>query len=255
MYILKLNMKIIILTYIGAFILLTWICHFNVDMRYFSKILDNNYYHSSKLDARTYRLLGKYEKLKDSKIVYLKKDVPHNVKYEKKNIRNNEKWTEKKEHNRNLLNMDHYYTQVTDYNNGIFDGKHFHFERKWIKKKDYECFLEKKRRICDISLRKIKLRKYKFGVALFLLFFFLGIGLSVLPGLPFIKTVEGWMKDNELLKSLYSALDDLKNGENFYIYIGLFSIIIIKLSVIVIIVIYKILRNNEKYNRIKLMTE
>ncbi|KAI4839245.1 hypothetical protein MKS88_001789 [Plasmodium brasilianum] len=248
-------MKIIIFTYIGAFILLTWICHFNIEVRYFSKFLEDNYYHSNKLDTRTYRLLGEYEKLKDSKIVYLKKDVPHNVKYEKKNICNNEKWTEKKESNKNLLNMAHYYTQVTDYNNGIFDGKYFHFESKWIKNKDYVHFLEKKRRICDISLRKIKLRKYKLGVALFLLFFFLGIGLSVLPVLPFMKTVGEWMKENGLLKSFYSALDDLKNAGNFYIYIGLFSIIMIKLSVIVIIVIYKILRNNEKFNRIKLMTE
>ncbi|KAI4841137.1 hypothetical protein MKS88_000372 [Plasmodium brasilianum] len=248
-------MKIILFSNIGAFILLTWIYHFNIDVRYFSKFLDDNYYHSSKLDARTYRLLGKYEKLKDSKIVYLKKDVPHNVKYEKKNIRNNEKWTEKKEHNRNLLNKAHYYTQVTDYNNGIFDGKYFHFERKWIKNKDYEHFLEKKRRICDISLRKIKLRKYKFGVTLFLLFFFLGIGLSVLPVLPFMKTVDGWIEKDSLLKGLHSAIKQAGEKGMFYIYIGLFSIIMIKLSVIVIIVIYKILRNNEKYNRIKLMTE
>ncbi|SCN12480.1 fam-m protein [Plasmodium malariae] len=248
-------MKIVIFTNIGAFILLTWIYHFNIDVRYFSKFLEDNYYNSNKLDARTYRLLGEYEKLKDSKIVYLKKDVPHNVKYEKKNICNNEKWTEKKESNRNLLNMAHYYTQVTDYNNGIFDGKHFHFERKWIKNKDYEHFLEKKRRICDISLRKIKLRKYKVGIALFLLFFFLGIGLSVLPRLPFMETVDKWMEKNELLKSLHNALKSLGNEKNFYIYIGLFSVIIIILSVIVIIVINKILRNNEKYNRIKLMTE
>ncbi|KAI4838056.1 hypothetical protein MKS88_003479 [Plasmodium brasilianum] len=248
-------MKIIIFTNIGSFILLTWIYHFNIDVRYFSKFLEDNYYHNNKLDARTYRLLGEYEKLKDSKIVYLKKDVPHNVKYEKKNICNNEKWTAKKESNRNLLNMAHYYTQVTDYNDGIFDGKHFHFERKWIKKKDYEHFLEKKRRICDISLRKIKLRKYKFGVALFLLFFFLGIGLSVLPGLPFMKTVDDWIKSDELLKSLYSSLEQAGKTGMFYIYIALFSVIVVVLSVVVIIVVYRILRNNEKYNRIKLMTE
>ncbi|KAI4840320.1 hypothetical protein MKS88_001038 [Plasmodium brasilianum] len=242
---------------ISVLIILNLIYHFNMDERVFNISGDESYELDRRLDTKNYRILAKCIQNRDSYTLGLKKYMPKNTEYEKKDISKNEKLDEKKNKqlNRSLLNKAQYYTEVTDYNKGMFDGKHFHFEKKWIKKKDYDNFLERNRRICDISLNKIKFRKYRIGVALFLLFFFLGIGLSVLPGLPFMETVGEWMKGNILLKSFYSALDELKNGGNFYIYIGLFSIIMIKLSVIVIIVIFKILRNNEKYNRIKLMTE
>ncbi|SBS99691.1 Plasmodium exported protein (Pm-fam-a like), unknown function, partial [Plasmodium malariae] len=194
-------------------------------------------------------------KLKDSKIVYLKKDVPHNVKYEKKNICNNEKWTAKKESNRNLLNMAHYYTQVTDYNNGMFDGKHFHFEKKWIKKKYYDHFLERKRRICNIALGKIKFKSYGFAGFLFFIFFLLGVGLSVLPKLEFLNGVFDWIEKKSFLKDLCEMLGEIDKGSKFYIYIGSFSILMAILSVIVIVAFYRILRNNEKYEKIKLISE
>ncbi|SBS95788.1 Plasmodium exported protein (Pm-fam-a like), unknown function [Plasmodium malariae] len=244
----------IIFTKIAWFIFLIWICHFN-NLRTFSKLLDENYYHSSKLDTRTYRLLGKYNNLKDSKIVYIKKDVSNNLECENKNICNNEKWKTKKEFNRNLLNMAHYYTQVTDYNNGMFDGKHFHFEKKWIKKKDYDNFLERKRRICNISLGKIKFRSYGFAGFLCFIFFLFGVGLSVLPKLPFMESVWTSIEKESFLKHLCEMLGKLDNKSKFYIYIGLFSILMAILSVIVIVAFYKVLRNNEKYKKIKLMSE
>ncbi|KAI4833796.1 uncharacterized protein MKS88_000216 [Plasmodium brasilianum] len=248
------KIKKIVFIKISWFIFLIWICHFN-NLRTFSKLLDENYYHSSRLDTRTYRLLGKYNNLKDSKIVYLKNDVSNNLECENKNICNNEKWTTNKDYNRNLLNMAHYYTQVTDYNNGMFDGKHFHFEKKWIKKKDYDHFLERKRRICNIALGKIKFRSYGFAGFLFFIFFFLGVGLSVLPKLEFLNGVLDWIKKISFLEYFCTKLDSLGNENKFYIYIGLFSILMAILSVIIIVAFYKILRNNEKYKKIKLISE
>ncbi|SBT01281.1 Plasmodium exported protein (Pm-fam-a like), unknown function [Plasmodium malariae] len=237
--------------------LLTWIFHFKSELSTFNKSINENYKLSKKLDIRSYRILRKYKKDNNSNNVFLKKIFVNNGENNEGDISNNEKCRKGKikQLNRCLLNKAQYYTEVIDYNNGMFDGKHFHFQKKWIKKKDHDDFLEKNRRICDITLKKIKFRKYKFGVALFLFFFFLGIGLSLLQGLPFMKAVDKWMENDSLLKGLHSALKRLGNEGNFYIYIGLFSVIIIKLSVIVIIVIYRILRNNEKYNRFKLMTE
>ncbi|SBT00541.1 Plasmodium exported protein (Pm-fam-a like), unknown function, partial [Plasmodium malariae] len=223
--------------------------------RTFSKILDENYNYSSKLDTRTYRLLGKYNNIKDSKIVYLKKDVSNNLECENKNICNNEKWTTKKDPNRNLLNMAHYYIQVTDYNNGMFDGKHFHFEKKWIKKKHYDHFLERKRRICNIALGKIKFRSYGIGVAILFIFLILGVGIPIFSGIKYLDTLWDSIKNEDFWKILDSALKDLNGILGGYTYIIFFCILMFILAVMVIVAIYKILRNNEKYKKIKLMTE
>ncbi|SBS99930.1 hypothetical protein PMALA_073120 [Plasmodium malariae] len=126
----------------------------------FSKFLYESYNLGRKLDTRNYRLLAKYKENKDSYYTELKENIQYNNNYTQKNLSNCEKVfnVREKQSNRSLLNKAKYYTEVMDYNNGIFDGKYFHFKKRWIRKKDYDNFLEKNRRIGDISLKKIKFK-------------------------------------------------------------------------------------------------
>ncbi|SBS94645.1 Plasmodium exported protein (Pm-fam-a like), unknown function, partial [Plasmodium malariae] len=136
--------------------------------------------------------MAKCKQDKDSNILELEQNIKNNTKCKKKDIAINEKGEKdkNKKSNKSSLNKAQYYTEVIDYNNGMFDGKHFHFEKKWIKKKDYDNFLERNRRICDISLRKIRFRKYSIGIAMFFIFLLLGIGIPILSSLPSLK--EAW---------------------------------------------------------------
>ncbi|SBT85896.1 fam-m protein [Plasmodium malariae] len=238
------KIKSIIRIKISLFILLTWICYFNIVMRNFNTFSDNKCIHNTKLIIINYRILGKYKNDNDSQIVGLKENTSINAEYGKKNMSKKKNGSNRKNEksNRKLLNKAHYYTEVIDYNNGMFDGKNFHFEKKWLRKKDYDDSLEKQRRISHISLKKIKFRSYGFAVVIFFLFFLFGIGMPILHGL-------GPLKD--MLKSVENLIDAKKH----YFYLMLFAFIIIVLGVTLIMTIPKILRNNEKYRRIKLMNE
>ncbi|SCP03079.1 fam-m protein [Plasmodium malariae] len=248
----KQKIKLHIIIKISMFLFLTWICHFGNNLSTFSKTLDKNFYLDRKLATRNYRSLVKY-KQDYSNNECLKENFPNNGVNEKNDIYSNKKGTKikSKQSNRSLLNKAQYYTEVVDYNNGMFDGKHFHFEKKLIKKKDYDNIIERKRRIRNISLKKIKFRSYSFGVAILFLFFLLGFGY---PALHHYSVLEGvGEKLIELLSVFYDKLNKaLKASEMCII---LYSIVIVILSVIIIVAIYKILRNNEKYKIIKLMTE
>ncbi|KAI4837657.1 hypothetical protein MKS88_003070 [Plasmodium brasilianum] len=138
---------LILLTKISAFILLTWICKY-------------------------------------SNIAELKENIPYIDVIEKRDISHKEKGfiRKTKYSNGSSLYKAQYYTEVIDYNNGMFDGKYFHFEKKCMKKKDYDHFFEKKR-IGNIALKKIKFRNYGFGVAVFVIYFLLGIGIPSLYGI------------------------------------------------------------------------
>ncbi|SBS94000.1 Plasmodium exported protein (Pm-fam-a like), unknown function, partial [Plasmodium malariae] len=209
-----------------------------------------------KSSTSNYRSLATYKQKKDSNILGLREDIPNNLVHKKRNISNSENGSEERNKKSNgcLLNKAQYYSEVVDYNNGMFDGKHFHFEKKWIKKKDYDNFLQKNRRICDITLKKIKFRSYSFGVIIFILFFLLGIGLPILRGFEMPLT-DDQRKEKQVLLSFIEQLKTLTKLEEGHIYLILFGILMIILSILVIITIYKILKNNEKYNKIKLMTE
>ncbi|SBT86103.1 fam-m protein [Plasmodium malariae] len=237
--------KLMLCIKFSAFIILASIYHFSSDN------LD------SISEAIHYRLLVKYKKDKDSNKVGLTEDISNSMKCKKINICNNEKMTKGKNisSNRNLLNKQQYYTEIMDYNNGMFDGKHFHFQKKWIKKKDFDDFVEKKRRICDIHLKKIKFRNYGFGFTLFFIFLFLGIGIPISPGLTFLNVTWETIKSYSLGEFIYDVIDNLTKYADKYTVIVFFSFLMIILSVILIIVIYKILRNNEKYKKIKVMSE
>ncbi|SBT00640.1 Plasmodium exported protein (Pm-fam-a like), unknown function, partial [Plasmodium malariae] len=200
--------------------------------------------------------LAKYKEYKNYNDVGLKNNRQNKWEHQEKNIYNNKKCGKgkNKQSNRSLLNKEQYYTEFMDYNNGMFDGKHFHFEKKWIKKKDYDNFLEKNRRIRDITLKKIKFRKYRYGFPMLFLFFLLGIGLPILCG---FELPEGSFKTiiDELYKKIKAGINSLIDLQDGHIYLILFCIFIVIFSIILIIAIPKILKNNEKYQKIKLMNK
>ncbi|KAI4833636.1 fam-m protein [Plasmodium brasilianum] len=147
-----------------------------------------------------------------------------------------------------------YHIKNADNNNGIFDGKHFHFEKKWIKKINYDDFLDKKRRICNKLLKKIKFRSYGLAAFIFFLFMLIGTELPILCGLGYMKEkIEITFSSQNLRDTVKSIVDTLCPEK--YSYLIMFSLIIFILSVTIIIALPKILRNNEKYNKIKLMRE
>ncbi|SBT86002.1 fam-m protein [Plasmodium malariae] len=251
------KIKLHITVKIVKFLLLTWIWYFDNNLSIFRKSLDEYCCSSKKLDTRYYRSLAKYKLDSGSNNVCLKGTFPNNRLNEKRNIYGNEEEGKGKneESNRGLFNKAQYYTEVIDYNKGIFDGKHFHFERKWIKKKDYDYFLEKRRRICDIGLKKVKFRSYGFGVFLFVLFFLLGIGIPLLPKLSFLENTWKLIEESTLLKEICNNIKTFMKEKQPYLYSILFIVLMIMVSIMFLVGIYKILRNNEKYNKIKLIAE
>ncbi|SBS96508.1 Plasmodium exported protein (Pm-fam-a like), unknown function [Plasmodium malariae] len=212
--------------------------------------LDNNYKHGKTIVIKNYRLLAKYKQDVYSSNSVLKEDMSNKLKYEKKDIHNKEKVIKGKnsKYSRNLLNQAQYYTEFIDYNNGMFDGKHFHFEKKWIKKKKYDDFLEKNKRIGNIALKKIKFRSYSFGVSIIFLIVLLVIGYPILHRYNLLKQA-----GDKLLE--FINLNGKLGGVESYICIILYGILIVLLLLILNIVLPKILINNEKYNKYKLMTQ
>ncbi|KAI4836228.1 hypothetical protein MKS88_004016 [Plasmodium brasilianum] len=147
--------NIIIFIKIAELIILTWISNFSNYVCTSGKSKDGNCKYDRKIDIKRYRLLEKYKHDKDSNNILLKKRFPNGEIDKQKDITHNEKVTKRKnkKSNKSLLNKSQYYTENIDYNNEIFDGKHFHFEKKWIKKRNYYDLIEKKRRFRSISLK------------------------------------------------------------------------------------------------------
>ncbi|KAI4833923.1 fam-m protein [Plasmodium brasilianum] len=243
------NIILILIIKFYAFILLRCLFHLENDSTYRTSI-NNNYKLGKIIVIRNYRLLAKYKQDVYSSNSVLRRDMSNKLKYEKKDIHNKEKAIKEKnsKYNRSLLNQAQYYTEFNDYNNGMFDGKHFHFEKKWIKKKKYDDFFEKNKRIGNIALNNIKFRSYSFGVAIIFLIVLLVIGYPILHRYGLLKKA-----GDQILNFL--KLNEKLGGVEPYICVILYGILIVLLSLILIIVFPKILINNEKYNKYKLMTE
>ncbi|SBS97879.1 Plasmodium exported protein (Pm-fam-a like), unknown function, partial [Plasmodium malariae] len=216
-----------------------------------------NYNNSSKINKKNYRLLAKYKQYKNYNDVGLNENIQNKWEHQEKNIYNNKKLGKgkNKQSNRSLLNKAQYYTEYIDYNNGMFDGKHFHFEKKWIKKKDYDDYVEKKRRICDISLKKLKFRNYGYVVAIFIIISFFGIGIPVLSGMKYLDTVLEYITEFALFNPFKNAINTLSKSHKYCLLGITLSTIIITLSIIVVKAICKILINNEKYIKFRLMND
>ncbi|SBT85663.1 fam-m protein [Plasmodium malariae] len=251
------KVKLLLFIKIFTFILLTWICYFDSELCTYNKSIDKNYKHCKKFYTKSYRTLAKCKQNNNSNNVCLKEMLENNGVNNQRDISNNVKCREgkNKPSNRSLLNKAQYYVKIIDYNNGMFDGKHFHFEKKWIKKRDYDEFVEKKRKISDIALKKIKLRSYGFGVTIIFIFLFLGIGLAVLPKLPFLQVIWKTIEKASYFQSFKAAIESVERYVNNNLYILLYIVLMVILSVAVIIVIHKILRNNEKYTKMWLINE
>ncbi|KAI4833888.1 uncharacterized protein MKS88_000254 [Plasmodium brasilianum] len=241
----------------SVLVLVTCICHFNNDMRTYNKFADAKYKHERNLDTITFRLLAKYKQDKDSHILGLKQNKSNNNEYEKYDITINEKWNKGKNEksDKSSLNKAQYYMEVIDYNNGMFDGKHFHFKKKWIKKKDYDNFIERNRRICDISLRKIRFRKYGTGVAMFVIFSLFVAAIDVLPRLKSLEKTWETIAKSGILKTLHDTLNGWGKTVMTFIYLTLYGVLMLILIILLVIGICRVLGNNEKYNKIKLMSE
>ncbi|KAI4841408.1 uncharacterized protein MKS88_000129 [Plasmodium brasilianum] len=241
----------------GFIFFLSCISHFNNEASTFIKYLGENYNNSSKIDKINYRLLAKYKQYKNYNDVGLNENIQNKWEHQEKNIYNNKKLGKgkNKQSNRSLLNKSQYYTEYTDYNNGMFDGKHFHFEKKWIKKKDYDDYVEKKRRICDISLKKLKFRNYGYVVAIFIIISFFGIGILVLSGMNSLDTVLTSITEFALFDPFKNDINTLSKSHKYCLLGITLSTIIITLSIIVVKAICKILINNEKYIKFRLMND
>ncbi|SBT00829.1 Plasmodium exported protein (Pm-fam-a like), unknown function, partial [Plasmodium malariae] len=151
-------------------------------IRIFNRSVNEKFDLDHKFGTINHRLLGKHKQYMSSNNIELMDDMSNYGECKIRNLSNNEKGSKeiKKQANKRILDKAQYYTEVLDYNNGMFDGKYFHFEKKWVKKKDYDTFLEKKRRIQNIALKKIKFRSYGCGITIIFFFFLLGIGLPIL---------------------------------------------------------------------------
>ncbi|SBS91633.1 Plasmodium exported protein (Pm-fam-a like), unknown function, partial [Plasmodium malariae] len=193
-----------------------------------------------------YRLLAKYKQNKDSNNLGLKGDKPFSGEEYKETNRL---------YNGSPLNKAQYYTEIIDYDNGMFDGKHFHFEKKLIKKKDYDDLLEKKRRICDIALKKIKFRKYRYGAFMTFLFFLFAIGLPILQYFDYLKIAGDTIKSKLSLNVLWTLVEGVLKSSKHHFFLISFGILMFILSVLLVIALYKLLINNEKYKKFKLMAE
>ncbi|KAI4839641.1 hypothetical protein MKS88_002198 [Plasmodium brasilianum] len=250
----KINLLVIIK--IAEYVFLTLICHFNKFECIAKKSSHENWHIGEKFYTKNYRLLAKYEQLKDLNNAWLKEKYQNSVANGQKHISNSDKVAKgrNQKSNRSSLNKAQYYTEVIDYNNAMFDGKHFHFEKKWMKKKDYDDLVEKNRRISNITEKKIKFRSYGFGLALFLLFFLLGIGFPILKVLGTSKILGTTDPFEQFLTYIKNYLGKIYLPEKYFYPLS-FAIVIILLAVTIIISISKILINNEKYKKIKLMTD
>ncbi|SBT86396.1 fam-m protein [Plasmodium malariae] len=252
------NIKSILFIKITLFILLNWLCYFNNVVCTFTTSINYNCNVGTKLASRARRLLAKYKQNKNSYITGLNENISRNDGvYEKKNMYNKKKRNveEKKQYNRSLLNKGQYYTEIVDYNNGMFDGKHFHFEKKLIKKIDYDNFLERKRRINDILLKKIKFKNYRNIVAIFFIFSLFAVAIDIIPRLRPLHKAFKSSNEGDILKYIYDFVNEWGDSVNKYIYITLYCVLMLILIIILVMGICKILRNNEKYNKIKLMVQ
>ncbi|SCP03073.1 fam-m protein [Plasmodium malariae] len=242
------NIKTLFLIKISMLILFTRLWHFINDMNGFIKSSDESYTLGRVLKKRTYRLLAEYKENKGSNIVVLK-DMPNYKECKNKDKSNNKKGGILKNGKPNKsLSKKRFYIKLTDYNDGMSDRKYFNFEKKWIRKKDYEIFQEQNKRISDKNFKKIKFRSYGFAVAVFFLFFLFGIGFPILQGLGYLRTLKIHFLG---MIGLITGLDPTAVQD--YICSIFFGVLIIILAIVIITTIPKILINNEEYKKFKLM--
>ncbi|SBT86058.1 fam-l protein [Plasmodium malariae] len=156
-------------------IFLTWIPHLSDHVITFNKYLGKKYMLAIKLDDRIYRLLAKYKKDKDSKVL-LRDDISNNGMDQKKDISNTEKecTEKKKELYRGSLN--NYGRHKQDMNNKyskFVTKKYSYLEKKIFKELDFVDFLKSNKNISDKTYKKIMRKKFSLRLGSPLLLFLL----------------------------------------------------------------------------------
>ncbi|KAI4840329.1 fam-m protein [Plasmodium brasilianum] len=242
---------------IYTFILLRWTCLFCNDISTFNKHIDEKHNFDGKLNTRICRLLAKSKINNNSSIIWLK-TMENNCENEQKDICTDAKMAKGKNKNSSIssLKKGQYYKQVIDYNNGFFDGKHFQFERKWVKKIDHDDYIEKNRMIATIASKKLKFRKYRYIVYIFLPTLLVGIGMPILqkykclpqPGDAFYNALQ-------LEKWWDKALGAIMGQARHHFFYMVYGVILIAIVILIVTVTFKILKNKEIYNNIKLRAQ
>ncbi|SBT00848.1 fam-m protein [Plasmodium malariae] len=255
------KIKSLIFLEIATLILLTWISNFICVESTYNKLLDKNYSHCKKFSIRSYRLLAKCVQNENSSIIDLKEEIPNNGKLPPQDISNNEKGIKekKKPFNRSSLNKTKFYAEVTDYDNAMFDGKHFHYEKKWIDKKNYDNFVKKDRGARYMALRKLKYTGYRLVFAIFFVFLLFGIGLPTIQFTEVFNNIGTFWTSTLGLPSIKDwgapisrVLSDVILDNSFLIS---YVISLVLLGLVIALLVPKIFINNEKYKKLKLRKE
>ncbi|KAI4840225.1 hypothetical protein MKS88_001583 [Plasmodium brasilianum] len=159
------NKSIMIFSFIKIVVLifLTWIQHLSKHVITFNKYLGKKYTLAIKLDDRIYRLLAKYKKDKDSKVVMLRDDISNNGMDKKKDISNTEKECKEKKKELYRGSLNNYDGHKQDMNNKyskFVTKKYSHFEKKIFKELDFVDFLKRNKNISDKTYKKIMRKKF-----------------------------------------------------------------------------------------------
>ncbi|KAI4839623.1 hypothetical protein MKS88_002180 [Plasmodium brasilianum] len=148
---------------IVVLIFLTWIPHLSDHVITFNKYLGKKYMLAINLDDRIYRLLAKYKKDKDSKVVMLRDDISNNGMDKKKDISNTEKQCTEKKKELYKGSLNNYHGHKQDMNNKyskFVTKKYSHLEKKIFKELDFVDFLKSNKNISDKTYKKIMRKKF-----------------------------------------------------------------------------------------------
>ncbi|SCN11983.1 fam-l protein [Plasmodium malariae] len=196
---------------IVVLIFLTWIPHLSDHVIRSNKYLGKKYTLAIKLDDRIYRLLAKYKKDKDSKVVMLRDDISNNGMDKKKGISNTEKecTEKKKELYRGSLN--NYDGQKQDMNNKcskFVTKKYSHLEKKIFKELDFVDFLKRNKNISDKTYKKIMRKKFSLRLVSPLLLFLLLFSLLIVDISLCLSNVDAFWELSGL-KSILSPYEGI----------------------------------------------
>ncbi|SBT85855.1 fam-l protein [Plasmodium malariae] len=144
--------------------------------------LSKKYTLAIKLDDRIYRLLAKYKKDKDSKVVLLRDDISTNGMDKKKDISNTEKECPEKKKELYEGSLNNYHGHKQDMNNKyskFVTKKYSHLEKKIFKELDFVDFLKRNKNISDKTYKKIMRKKFSLRLVSTLLLFLLLFSLLI----------------------------------------------------------------------------
>ncbi|SBT85545.1 fam-l protein [Plasmodium malariae] len=254
---------------IVVLIFLTWIPHLSDHAITFNKYLGKKYTLAIKLDDRIYRLLAKYIKDKDSKVVMLRDDISNNGMDKKKDISNTEMQCtgKKKELYRGSLN--NYHGHIQDMNNKcskFVTKKYSHLEKKIFKELDFVDFLKSNKNISDKTYKKIMRKKFSLRLGSPLLLFLLlstlllvdismgsvsgGKGFWELSGLnSTLSTWESTLKES--FGWLLNTSDTSQSVLRLLFYVILYVIPFLILGITLLSYVFYYHKKAKKYDKIK----